>query len=115
MPINPAPVISTAVPPVVEPEVGVMELITGAGWYSKVSEPSVPPGVAMLIGTVPARCAGVTASSSVSLTTVKLEAWVVPNFTLVVPVRPVPVIVTLLLPARTPVVGDTAAGAGAAT
>lgn len=107
--------IFTVVPPVVEPEVGVMELITGAGSYPKVSELSVPPGVAILIGTVPARCAGVTASSSVSLTTVKLEAGVVPNFTLVVPVRPVPVMVTLSLPARTPVVGNTAAGAGTAT
>jgi len=113
--INPDPVISTVAPPAVEPEVGVMELITGACWYPKVRELSVPPGVAMLIGTVPARCAGVTASTSVSLTTVKLEAGVVPNFTLVVPVRPVPVIVTLSLPARTPVVGNTAAGAGAAT
>jgi hypothetical protein len=83
-------VIFTVVPPVVEPEVGVMELITGAGSYPKVSELSVPP-------------------------TVKLEAGVVPNFTLVVPVRPVPVIVILSLPDRTPVVGNTASGAGAAT
>ena len=59
--INPARVMVTAVPPVVGLAVGVMELITGDGWKLKLSELSVPPGVVMLIGTVPARCAGMAA------------------------------------------------------
>jgi hypothetical protein len=114
VPIKPAPVMVTTVPPAIGPDVGVMELITGDGWKLKLSELSVPPRVAILIGTVPTRCAGVTASISVSLTTVKLVAGVVPNFTLVVPVRPVPVMATLAPPAVTPVVGNTAVGAGTA-
>jgi hypothetical protein len=112
--ITPAPVMVTTVPPAVGPEVGVMELITGAGWKLKLTELSVPPWVVIVIGTVPIRCAGVIASTSVSPTTVKLVAGVVPNFTLVVPVRPVPVIATLSPPAVTPVVGNTAVGAGGA-
>jgi hypothetical protein len=114
VPIKPAPVMVTAVPPVIGPEVGVMELITGDGWKPKLSELSVPPGLVILIGTVPTRCAGMTASTSVSSTTVKLVAGVVPNFTLVVPVRSVPAIATLSPPAVAPVVGNTAVGAGAA-
>jgi hypothetical protein len=112
--IKPAPVIVTLVPPVVGPEVGVIELITGDGWKLKLSELFVPPGVVILIGTVPVTCVGVTVSTSVSLTTVKLAAGVVPNFTLVVPARPVPVIATVLPPAVVPAVGNTAVGAGAA-
>jgi hypothetical protein len=112
--IKPAPVMVTTVPPVIGPEVGVIELITGGGWKLKLSELSVPPRVVILIGTVPTRCAGVIASISVSLTTEKLVAGVVPKFTLVVPVRPVPVIATLSPPAVTPVAGNTAVGAGGA-
>jgi hypothetical protein len=39
------------VSPAVEPEVGVTELITAAGWNPKLSELSLPPGVEILIGT----------------------------------------------------------------
>lgn len=92
-----------------------MEDITGAGLNLKLSELSVPPGVVIMIGTVPAICIGVTASTSVSLTTVKLVAATAPNDTLVVPLRLVPVIVTILPPDVTSVVGNTATGAGAAT
>jgi hypothetical protein len=113
--INPDPVIVTSVPPAVGPEAGVMEEITGDGWNSKLSELSVPPWVVIMIGTVPARCIGVTASTSVSLTTVKFVAATDPNDTLVVPARLVPVIVTVSPPAVMPVVGNTAVGEGAAT
>ena len=113
--IKPPPMMFTSVPPVVGPEVGVIEEITGAGWNWKLSELSVPPGVVIVIGTVPARCIGVIASTSVLLTTVKLVAATVPNDTLVVPVRLIPVIVTISPPAVTPVAGNTAVGAGAAT
>lgn len=105
----------TSVPPVFGPEVGVIEEITGAGWNSKLSELSVPPGVVIMTGTVPARCIGVIASTSVSLTTVKRAAATAPNDTLVVPLRLIPVIVTISPPAVTPVVGKIAVGAGAAT
>ena len=54
------------------------------------------------------------ASTSVSLTTVKLVAGMVPKFTLVVPVRPVPPMATLLPPAMMPAVGNNAVGAGVA-
>ena len=111
--IKPAPVMVTIVPPAVGPDVGAMELMTGAGWKLKLSELFVPPGDVILIGTAPTTWAGVTASTSVSLTTVKLAAGVVPNFTLVVPVRPVPVMVTVSPPAVTPAVPKTAVGAGA--
>jgi hypothetical protein len=50
---KPAPVIVTIVPPAVGPEVGVIELITGDGSKPKLSELFVPPGVPILIGTVP--------------------------------------------------------------
>jgi hypothetical protein len=112
--IKPAPVMATTVPPIVGPAVGVMEPITGAGWKLKLSKLFVPPGVVILIGTVPTRCSGVTVSISVSLTSVKLVAGVVPKFTLVVPVKPAPVMVTLSPPAVTPVVGNTAVVVGAA-
>jgi len=46
----------TTVPPVIGPEVGVMELITGGRWKLKLSELSVPPRVVILIGTVLTRC-----------------------------------------------------------
>lgn len=112
--VKPAPVTVTAVAPVVGPAVGVIELITGDGWKLKLSELSVPPGVVMLIETVPARCAGVIAVISPSSATEKLVAGVVPKFTLVVPVKPEPVMATLSPPAVTPVVGNTSVGAGAA-
>jgi hypothetical protein len=112
--IKPAPVMVTVVPPVVCPAVGAMELITGAGWKLKLSELSVPPEVVILIGTVPARCAGETAVILPSSATEKLVAGVVPKFTLVVPVKPVPVIATLSPPAVIPVAGNTSVGAGAA-
>ena len=111
---NPAPVIVTVVPPLVGPAVGVIELMTGAGWKLKLCELSVPPEPVILTGTVLARCAGVTASTSESLTTVKLVAGVVPKLTPVVPVSPVPVILTVSPPATTPAVGKISEVVGAA-
>jgi hypothetical protein len=112
--IKPDPVIVTIVPPAVGPEVGVIEVITGDGWKLKLSELSVPPGEVILIGTVLTICAGATASTSLSSTTVMLVAGVVPNFTLVVPRRSVPVMATVLPPAITSVEGKAAVGAGVA-
>lgn len=87
--------------------------ITGACWNTKLSELSVPPGVVMLIGTVPARCIGVIASTSESLTTVNLVAGEAPNVIFVVPASLVPVRVTSTPPAVIPETGKTAVGAGA--
>jgi hypothetical protein len=112
--IKPAPVMVTIVSPLIGPEVGVMEPITGDGTKLKLSELLVPPGVVILTGTMPTTWGGVTTSTSVSLATVKLVAGAVPNFTPVVPSRLVPVMVTLLPPAATPAEEKTAVGAGAA-
>jgi hypothetical protein len=103
----------TLVSPPIGPEVGVIEPITGDGTKLKLSELFVPPGVVILIGTVPIVCKGVIASISVSPTTIKLFAGVVPKFTLVAPVRLLPVITILLPPAVTPAVGKAAIGVGA--
>jgi hypothetical protein len=53
--VNPVPLMVTDVPPVRGPELGVMELTTGVGWKVKSSELLVPPGVVILMGTVPIR------------------------------------------------------------
>lgn len=58
--------------------------------------------------------AGETAVISVAETTLKLMAVMVPNVTLVAPVKPVPVMVTVVPPAVVPEVGATAVTAGAA-
>ena len=56
----------------------------------------VPPGVVTMTSTVPVP-AGAVALMLVALLTVKLEAAVVPNFTALAPVKPVPVTVTEVL------------------
>jgi hypothetical protein len=112
--IKPAPVMVTIVSPPIGPEAGLIEPITGDGTKLKLSELFVPPGEVILIGTMPTTWAGVTTSTSVSLVTVKLVAGAVPNFTPVVPLRLVPVMVTLLPPDATPAEEKTAVGAGAA-
>ena len=66
----------------------------------------VPPAVVTVTSTTPAASAGVVAVINVALFTVKLEAAVAPNFTLVAPVKPVPAMATLVLPAVEPVTGE---------
>jgi hypothetical protein len=65
----------------------------------------VPLNVVTLTSTVPTACAGLTATIEVSELTTKLAAGTVPNETLYVPVKFVPVIVTDVLPAVLPVEG----------
>src|SRR5678816_2751913 len=67
----------------------------------------VPEGVVTVTSTVPAACAGDTAVICVALSTVKLAAFVAPNFTDVAPVKPLPVIVTDVPPPVGPLVGLT--------
>ena len=74
----------------------------------------VPPGVVTVTSTVPVP-AGLSAVITVSLTTVKFVAGFVPKSTAVAPVKPVPVIVTMVPPAAGPSFGLTAETVGAAT
>jgi hypothetical protein len=98
------PVIDTDVLPAVVPEVGVIEVRTGGITKLKLSELFVPLVVAILIGTVLATLGGVTTPTEVSLTDV-IVPGVVPKFTLVVPARPLPVMVTVSPPAVEPTAG----------
>ena len=66
----------------------------------------MPPGVVTVTSTVPAAPAGDVAVIDVALFTVKLAAAVAPNFTLVAPVKPVPVMATLVPPAVGPPTGE---------
>lgn len=76
-------------------------------WYVNWSPDPValvPPGAVTVMSTVPLPV-GAVAVISVSETTVKLVAAVVPNSTAVAPVKPVPVIVTVVPPATGPLFG----------
>ena len=73
----------------------------------------VPSGVVTLTETVPLTSLGETAVMEVSLFTVKLLAAVAPKATAVAPVKPVPVMITLVPPAFRPEVGEMAGTAGA--
>ena len=77
---------------------------------------AVPFGVVTVNVTIPLP-AGLVAVICVSLSTVKLLAAVPPNETPVAPVKPDPLIVTVVLPAAGPLVGlmlDTVGPAGGA-
>ena len=106
-PVKPLPVMVTLVPPVTGPFVGLMLLMLGAVVYVNSSfafTVEVPLAVVTVISTVPVPAGAITVML-VSLFTLKLVAAVEPNLTLVVPVKPVPVMVTLVPPARGPLVG----------
>ena len=62
----------------------------------------MPPGVTTVTSTTPAAPAGLVAVIWVSELTVKLLAATVPKSTAVAPVKPVPVIVTVVPPAAGP-------------
>ena len=106
-PVNPVPVIVTAVPPVSGPLAGATEVI--AGTASKVKSPGSegPAGVVTTTSTAPGACAGVVAVIVVSFTTVTPVAGVPPRVTPVVPVKPVPVMVTAVPPVSGPLAGAT--------
>ena len=78
----------------------------------------IPAPVLIVTPTAPAvAAAGLTAVMDVALFTVKLVAAVLPNVTAVAPVRPVPVIATVVPPASGPPAGFrpvTTGSAGAA-
>jgi hypothetical protein len=72
----------------------------------------VPPGVVTRISTIPAEPAGLVAVIEVALFTVYEAAAVLPNFTAVAPVKPVPVIATEVPPAIGPTTGEMLVTAG---
>ena len=76
--------------------------------------PEVPVKVATVISTVAAACDGLVAVIDVLELTVKLTAATPPKKTPVAPVKPVPMIVTLVPPAVLPVLGETEVTVGAA-
>jgi hypothetical protein len=108
-PVNPEPVTVTGVPPASGPVAGDIPVTAGTGEYTNLSEGEVtlvPPGVVTVISIVPAAWAGEVTFIRVSESTVKTEAESVPNRTSVVPVKPVPVIMTNVPPATGPVAGE---------
>ena len=75
----------------------------------------VPPGVVTVTSTTPAGFSGAVAVIFVALVTVTLVAALLPNITAVAPVKPLPVMVTLVPPAVGPDDGEIPATAGTAT
>lgn len=118
-PVNPVPVIVTEVPG--GPLVGVNDVIVGPGGVTVKLEllVAVPSGLTTWMAPVSA-AAGTTAVICVSETTVKLLALSPANLTAVVPVKPVPVIVTVVpggpeVGENEVIVGTAASAAGATT
>lgn len=120
-PVNPLPVMVTAVPPPVVPELALRLVMAGTGMavnvnWSAEEVPDVPLGVTTVMSKVPTDCAGEMAVMLVSETTVKLVAATAPKLTALAPVKLLPVIVTVVPPAALPLDGLIAVtlGAGAA-
>ena len=90
-PVKLVPVIVTVVP--LPADVGVKELITGAGTNVNPASVAVPSGVVTL--TFPLVPLATTAVMDVALTTLNEAAAVPPKLTAVAPVKLVPVIVTV--------------------
>ena len=96
---------TTEVPPAVGPDVGAKPVMVGAGTKVKVA-PDVPVPLTVVTDTVTEPLpAAVTAVICVAVLTVKLAAAVPPNVTAVAPVKPVPVMTTLVPPVAGPDVG----------
>lgn len=75
----------------------------------------MPPAVVTVTSDTPAEPAGLVAVIDVEEFTVYDAAEVLPNFTLVAPVNPVPVIVIDVPPATGPLAGEMPVTAGVAT
>ena len=107
-PVRNVPVIVIAVPPRVEPLVGVTDVIVGGTTYvNAFVNVAVPPAVVTATLFAPAVPAGVTAVTLVAETTTTLVAATPPTVTLLAPVRFVPVIVIAVPPIVEPLVGLT--------
>ena len=98
-PVRFAPVRVIAVPPIVEPLVGLTDVIVGTGMkYVNTPVGAVPPAVVTSTVLKPLLFAGVTAVMLVAEFTTKLVAGTPPTVTLLAPVRFVPVIVIVVPP-----------------
>ena len=110
VPVNPVPVMVTAVPPKVVPVAGVMLVTVGAAApYVNISAAEVtdvPPGVVTVTSMDPAVPAGLVTVIELSLTTVKLRVAVVPKVTAVAAVKPDPVRDTVVPPVVGPDTGE---------
>ena len=114
-PVRFAPVRVIAVPPIVEPLVGLTDVRVGGLTYENAREDVAPPGVATATNAAPIACAGVTAVMLVAETTTTLVAATPPTVTLVAPVRFAPVIVIAVPPIVKPNVGLTDVRVGGTT
>src|SRR5438093_929159 len=117
-PVKCEPLIVTDVPPAAGPAVGFTDVTVGASTKvntSKNDVADVPPTVVTVTSTPPAACAGDTAVIELSVSTVKLAAFIAPNFTEVAPVKCEPLIVTDVPPALGPAVGFSDVTTGAST
>jgi hypothetical protein len=115
---KPVPVIVTAVPPFVVPELGKMPVTVGAGLgdvyvYPLVRVPLCPSVFVTTTFTVPTVWAGVLAAMDVLLTTETFVAGVPPMLTVAPVKKPVPVIVTEVPPLVVPELGEIAVTVGA--
>lgn len=109
-----APVIVTAVPPLLVPEFGEIEVTTGIGlaYVKPLAKLTVPPGKIKTTSTAPLVWAGVVALTVVLFTFVTEVAGVPPNSTEVTPLKLGPEITTLVPPAVGPLEGVTDVIAG---
>ena len=116
-PVKLVPVIVKAVLPKVEPDVGEILVMVGAGttYVNALGIDTVPPEVVTATVFAPAVPTGVNAVIEVALTTTTLVAGAPPTVTLLAPVKFVPVIVIAVPAANGPDDGLTLAIVGAAT
>lgn len=110
-PLKAVPVTVTRVPPAIVPAPGLTPETVGAGGALYVNRSAanvgeVLLGVTTLTSTDPDEPAGLITVMDVLLTTLRLVPAVDPKFTAVAPVKPTPVIVTLVPPAVDPVFGE---------
>ena len=88
--------------PVFATVISLVIVLAGFVAWSALPVAEVPVGVLTMTSTVPAAWEGDTALMDVSELTVKLVAATPPNVTLAAPVKPLPVMVTLVPPAVVP-------------
>ena len=104
-PVKLVPVMTTLVPPVAGPDVGARPVTVGAATKVKVPATCRCRRRCVTLTVTEPVPAGETAVIWVAELTVKLAAFVVPNFTAVAPVKLVPVMTTLVPPVAGPDVG----------
>ena len=107
VPVKLVPVIVTVVPPAVGPEANPVadntDVIVGVSTYVKPCDPVMcPPEPVTTTSTAPASLAGMSTVTEVALTLVIVEPSSPSNVTADVPVKLVPVIVTVVPPAVEP-------------